>query len=87
METFVRSGALADMLLAVLAAEAAWLVFGYRRSVAAVLAALLPGACLVLALRFALTGAPWLWTVAAVTASLPAHLWDLRSRPLPDRRR
>lgn len=87
MEALVRGGTLADFLLVVLALEAAWLVLARRRTIAGTAAALLPGACLVLALRFAVTGAPWWWTVAAVTASLPFHLWDLRRRPLERRRR
>lgn len=87
MESLVRGGALADFLLVVLVLEGAWLVFARRRTAVGTIAALLPGACLIVALRFALTGEPWWWTVAAVTASLPAHLWDLRRRPLERRRR
>ncbi len=41
---------------------------------------LLAGGCLLLALRFALTGAAW-WIVAACLAgSLLAHLLDLKQR-------
>jgi multisubunit Na+/H+ antiporter MnhE subunit len=87
MEAFVQTGLLADFLLVVLVLEGAWLVLARRRTLAGTAAALLPGACLVLALRFALTGAPWWWTAAAVAASLPFHLWDLRRRPLERRRR
>lgn len=87
MERFVQSGRLADFLLFVLVAEAAWLIVIHRRTPLGALSALAPGACLVLALRFALTGAGWLWVIAAVTASLPFHLIDLRRRPLERRRR
>lgn len=70
----------------VLTLEFVWLVVARRRTAVGALSALLPGACLVLALRFALTGAAWPWAVLAVTASLPAHLWDLRRRPIERRR-
>lgn len=83
----MADGRLADFLLAVLVLEAAWLVLARRRSLMGAVSALLPGACLVLALRFALTDAPWPWVVLAVTASLPAHLWDLRRRPIERRRK
>jgi hypothetical protein len=41
---------------------------------------LLPGVFLLLAVRAALTGTPWPWVPAALTAALVAHLLDLRSR-------
>ena len=41
---------------------------------------LLPGICLLLAVRAALAGAPWPWVPTALTAALVAHLLDLRSR-------
>jgi hypothetical protein len=41
---------------------------------------LLPGVCLLLAVRAALAGAPWPWVPTALTAALVAHLLDLRSR-------
>jgi hypothetical protein len=41
---------------------------------------LLPGVCLLLAVRAALAGAAWPWVPAALTAALVAHLLDLRSR-------
>ena len=41
---------------------------------------LLPGICLMLALRAALTGASWPWVPAALAAALVAHLADLRER-------
>jgi hypothetical protein len=40
----------------------------------------LPGVCLLLALRVALTGGPWPWVALAVTASFPFHLLDLARR-------
>ncbi len=85
MTAFFSSGRAADVVLLVMAAEGAWLTWrpGARRGAALDAAlALLPGACLLLALRSALTGAPWPWTAAAVTASLPFHLADLARRRL-----
>ncbi len=41
---------------------------------------LLPGVCLLLAVRAALAGAPWPWVPTALAAALVAHLLDLRSR-------
>jgi hypothetical protein len=46
------------------------------------LLALAPGACLVLAVRAAMTGAGWMWIALWLLASLPFHLADLaRRRP------
>ena len=41
-----------------------------------------PGACLLLALRAALTGAGWPWIAAALAASFPFHIADLIRRRL-----
>ena len=82
---FFASGHAVDLVLAVLAAEFAWLTLrpGARRGRGLDrLLALLPGACLLLALRAALTGAPWPWVAAGVTASLPFHLADVARRRL-----
>ena len=74
------SGHAVDIVLGVLALEAVWLVWRGRRDT---LSVLLPGALILLALRAALTGAPW-WAVAGWLAlSLPAHLYDLRRRLNP----
>ena len=74
------SGHAVDIVLGVLALEAGWLVWRGRRDA---LSALLPGALILLALRAALTGAPW-WAVAGwLMLSLPAHLYDLRRRLHP----
>lgn len=82
MEAFVASGAIADVVLAFIAIEAiALIVWRGSKSAAAVIAALLPGAILVLALRAALTGAGPLWVAGLLLLSLPAHLLDLRLRP------
>ena len=61
--------------------EGAWLVRGrgWRATDAAL--RLLPGALMVLALRFALTGAGWPLIALALAASFPVHLADLSRRP------
>jgi hypothetical protein len=85
MEGLVRSGHVADVILACLVIEALALL-AWRRATgrgpapAIVLSLLLPGAFLVLALRFALTDAPWPLIPAALVGALAAHLWDLRGR-------
>lgn len=77
MSDFFASGRAIDVVLAVIAAEALFLIAKRR---ADVLPALLPGVLILLAVRAALTGAGWQWIALWLTASLPAHLWDLRRR-------
>lgn len=81
MDALFASGLIADLVIAVLAAEAAaalWLR-GWPGA-QPVLRALLPGVLLALALRAALTDAHWGWVALWLTAALPAHLLDLRAR-------
>jgi hypothetical protein len=66
-----------DVMLAVLAVEALWLVVRGRSDT---LTALLPAVPILLALRVALTGGGWPWVAAWLAVSLPVHLWDLRRR-------
>jgi hypothetical protein len=85
MEALVRSGHVADVILACLVIEAVALLAWHRatgRGLAprAAAALLLPGAFLVLALRFALTGEAWPLIPVALLGALAAHLWDLRGR-------
>ena len=69
-------------MLAVLLAEALWLMLWKRRNAINVLLALSPGALMVMAVRAALTDAPW-WHVSLwLAASLPVHVADLRRRHL-----
>lgn len=80
---YFASGRAADVILVVLALEALWLA---RRSGAATaLAAVLPGALIVVGLRGALTDAHWTAVAVPLALSFPAHLWDLARRP-PGRR-
>ena len=85
------TGLIADVMLVFMALEAIFLV-AYRvktgRGLApvAVFWTLLPGTCLVLAMRAALVGASWQWIALAVSVSLVAHLGDLRQRLLFSKR-
>jgi hypothetical protein len=85
MSQLLASGGIVDLILALVAAEAL-LLAGWRRwtgrglPLGALLGNLLAGACLLLAVRTALTDAPWPWTAAWLGAALAAHLWDLSQR-------
>jgi hypothetical protein len=79
------SGRIADLILLILAAEFTFLFWRARpgsRGAAAVelVFRLAPGACLLFALRAALTGQSWIWIAAWLTASLPLHIGDLLRR-------
>jgi hypothetical protein len=41
---------------------------------------LLPGLCLLLALRMAMAGAAWPWVPVALTGALLSHFYDMRER-------
>jgi hypothetical protein len=72
---------LADVVLAALVLEGAWLMLRQRRPLWDVVLILGPGAMLVMALRLALAGAAWPIIGATLFASLPLHLIDLARRP------
>ncbi len=80
MSEWFASGRAIDLVLLVLAIEAALIAWfaGARRW--SLLVGLVPGAFLLLALRAALAQAPWQLVALLVAASLPAHLLDLRRR-------
>jgi hypothetical protein len=79
MEEFFASGHAIDVVLAVLAAEFALLVWRGKRA-GDVLLMLLPAALMLVALRAALTGSAWPWIAVPLAASFPVHLADLRRR-------
>ena len=79
------SGHAADVVLAVLAAEACWLRFAKGWRVLAIAGLLGPAVLIVFGLRAALVGAAWWWIALPLAMSLPLHLIDLRSR-LSDRK-
>ncbi|TKD52269.1 hypothetical protein FBR43_12025 [Sphingomonas baiyangensis] len=80
MSAFFASGHAADLILAILAAEALLL---RRRGwpVIRILTRLGPGALMIVALRLALTEAAWPWIAVALALSFPLHLADLRDEP------
>lgn len=73
------SGHAADLVLAVVAAELAWLVRRGWRATDALLR-LAPGALMLVALRGALTGLDWPWIALPLALSFPVHLADLARR-------
>ena len=85
MDELFDSPRIADLILAVLLVEGLWLTWRFSRTgrrpgprtFAPFLAA---GACLVLALRAALTEASWPWMAAALAGAGAAHLVDLALR-------
>jgi hypothetical protein len=79
IETFFASGHAADLVLFVLALEAAWLKMrGWGWAKIAGLVG--PAVFIVLALRAALVGAGWEWVAVLLACSLPLHLMDLKGR-------
>lgn len=78
-EVLFASGRAADIILAVLAAEAVWLVWRGRDWHSVVLM-LLPGTLMMIGLRSALIGADWPWIALPLALSFPAHLADLAAR-------
>jgi len=82
MAEFFSSGRAIDVVLAFIAAEAVFLIFTRgRKNTVSILIALMPGVCLLLAARGALTDAGWMWIGLWLAASLPFHLLDLKLRP------
>lgn len=79
MQALFASGHAADVILAVLAIEAVWLVARGRPALDVALL-LLPAVLMILALRGALTDAAWPWIALPLAASFPVHLADLRRR-------
>ena len=85
IESLFRSGHIADLVIAFMLLEAlAFAVAARTRtrawSLGVILAGLLPGLFLVLALRAALVQASSLWIAASLSAALVSHLFDVRLR-------
>lgn len=85
MSELFASGRIVDLILAFAVLEGAALAVwrraaGHDHALADVAAALLPGACLLLALRCTMVGADWIWTAAWLLAALVTHLADLARR-------
>ena len=85
METFVASGRVVDVILAFVALEAVLLLVYRGRTgrglrPASILLMLLPGVCLLLGLRAALTDGASTAVLVWLTAALIAHAADLYHR-------
>lgn len=85
MEELFRSGRIIDLSLAFIALEGILLLVlrgRARRGLqpADLLGNLLAGTFLMLAVRNVVTGGGWVFTALFLTASLPAHLYDLLRR-------
>ena len=79
MRWLFASGHAADLVLAVMVIELAWLIGRGWRPVDALLR-LGPGALMLIALRAALTGLDWQWIALPLALSFPVHLADLARR-------
>jgi hypothetical protein len=80
----VVSGRIVDLILLVVALEALILLAagrGDRRRFATIVVTVLPGICLLMALRASLTGAGWEVVSIWLALSFPAHLADFWRRP------
>lgn len=85
MDAFLTSGRIADVILALMIVEGVLLLWLWRaRRIGLppgeLATTILSGACLLLALRGALTGAGALAVVAPLILALAAHLCDLWMR-------
>ncbi len=81
MLSLLVSPHLIDLILVLTGIEALFLVIWRRRTgQGPSMSLLLPGICLMLALRAALADAAWPWVPLALTASLVCHLADLSGR-------
>lgn len=85
MDGYFASGRAADVILLMLAAEFLWLTLSRRLAMADAVGLIGPGVLIVVALRFALTGASWPWIAFPLALALPFHAMDLwrRVRPRP----
>ena len=86
IEGLLAHGRVIDLALSVLGLELL-LVLGARRQLAGrglgpldLVGQLLAGGFLLLAFRLVLTGAEPVWVLLALTASFPAHLFDVARR-------
>lgn len=87
VSALLEGGWMMDVVLGFVVVEAGVLAWWLRRrgdtqgrAARAVARLLLPGVCLMVALRLALTDASGLWIGAWLLLALAAHVWDLRDR-------
>ena len=85
MSDAFENGWVIDVALALVGLEVVilWMVFRRRAQglrLPDLLGQTFAGVLLLLAVRCALTDAPWTWVAGFLAASFPAHLWELRRR-------
>jgi hypothetical protein len=85
VEAFFTSPHLVDCILVLTACEGAVLIWWHRKTGRglpgpALVMLLLPGCCLMLALRAALASVAWPWVPVALVGALATHLVDVRLR-------
>jgi hypothetical protein len=85
MADLFATGRIVDLILGLIVLEAVVLALWHRWtgkgvSSAGIIWFLMAGACLLLALRAALTGATWFWIALWLAAALAAHVADLHHR-------
>jgi hypothetical protein len=80
LQAVLESPHLIDFILGITVLEGIVLVRWGRRLAAEVVWMLLPGICLLLAVRAALAGATLPWLPASLATALITHLADLRMR-------
>ncbi len=83
MSGLFASGHAVDLILAIMALEAGFLLVRRRMTPYALLLVFGPGVFILLGARAALVGAGWWWIALALAASFPLHLLDLRQRLHP----
>jgi hypothetical protein len=83
MQELIGSGRIVDIILVVMLAEMGVLLAMRRMGLVDLVVMMLPGACLLLALRAALVGAPWSYIAASLAASFVAHMIDVVRRSAP----
>jgi hypothetical protein len=85
MGALFSSGHIVDFILGVIVLEAVLLIGRYRATglglaPGEIIAGLIPGALLLLAVRTAITGTWWGWTAAVLAAAGVAHAADIALR-------
>lgn len=85
MAELFASGRIVDLIVALVVVEAVALIALHRArqrgpGIASIIAMLVPGVCLLLALRAALTAAPWTTIALWLAAALVAHMADVAHR-------
>ena len=80
MSDWIESGNAITLVIAIVAAEMLFLRLWMKGRSSPILLGLIPGLCLMLALRAAVLDQGALWIALWITASLPAHIVDLMGR-------